>query len=780
MKPFLKNDEQRKPERKEVKRQAATPITVVDENFAKFTKGSESNPVPLEDDGYYIPDDLTNQPGWAGRGIAEAGGACAILYYDSDWYGTMAGFLDTPEMYLYGEATLTFKAKVLHKSEGELWVPICDAYDGPMDSKTFELTDQWQDFTFTTSGATAYDNNYFQFTPQECEILIDDVKIVVLHNKVKAPYTYAPENISLTSFRAGWESVVAPDRYILNVYSMEKPANSEQGVMFENFNNVNLNGNKIDTSNPNYPQGWKIDASDNVETGVGEGGSSVGLILNEEGQTIESADTPLPIKDFKFWVKPSNMDDEYYAYSLLQVSIYSQSGWEIIANLPNYWMNGEGGAYVFGPDAVGQGVSRIKLEYLQKGDAAVEFIVTDFDINYETGDEKVPFIDGKELDGETTTYVVEGLTPEKNYYYTVQAAIDDLVSEESYPQWVDGIVGLAPVALEATNVTENSFTACWEALPHATTYTVTVQQLTTAKEDMADVTVIEENFDKITWGTLEDPGYDFISPYDFGANGMANANWQATQPRWIEGMAGSAGTSWWGSAGIVASPALTLTNDGGEFDVEFTALSTVDNDVIFCMVLDNIDATEALDSQQLQLGAAAEKGTTKVHFGPSDVNRKNVMVAFMSKSGEMFFVDDIRVSQNLRAGEAVVSTYVSEDTSETSFNFSGLSSGSDYSYTVLGSTNKDFTAYVSESSNEILVKIATGVEKVGDAVFSYATADGAVIISGLNGGETVQLFDLQGRMIANVKARASELTLNAAQGLYLLRVDGKTVKVMVK
>ena len=33
---------------------------------------------------------------------------------------------------------------------------------------------------------------------------------------------------------------------------------------------------------------------------------------------------------------------------------------------------------------------------------------------------------------------------------------------------------------------------------------------------------------------------------------MANSLMDATQPRWANGMAGSAGTSWYGSAGLVS------------------------------------------------------------------------------------------------------------------------------------------------------------------------------------------------------------------------------------
>ena len=779
--PMTKEVKRQQKGRKTVAPLSVTPIIVVDENFSKFTKGSETSPERIEYQGYYIPDNLTAQPGWIGKGIAEAGGACAILNYYSDYYEEeMGGYLDTPAAYLYGEVTLTFKAKVINGKEGEIWVPLCDDYDGPLDSKTFQLTDQWQTFTFTTSDGTTYDN-YFQFTPEDCEVLIDDVVVSLVANKVEPPYTYPVENISLTSFKAAWESQLTPEKYILDVYSKERPAEFEEGTLTESFNGINLlpGTSEIDKENPNYPAGWTIDVAANTAKGQG---NSIALVLDQEGQAIVSPATPLPITSLKFWAKPSNMQTEEYYFSLIQVSVLSETGWVIIANIPNYWLESNGGFYLFDDEQIGEGATKIKISYLQSGSAEVAFAIDDITIGYASADVKVPFIDSKELDGDINTYIVEGIDPAKNYYYTVKAKIGDIVSKSSYPQWVDGISGIKPVALAATDVNLSGFTANWERLPHATKYTLKISELTTAHEYTPDVTVLAESFDKIETGTLENPGYDFISPFNFGENGMANADWQATQPRWIKGMAGSAGTSWYGSAGIVASPHLTLSNDGGEFDVEFSALSMQDNDEIFCMIIDNIDASQALDSRSLQLGHATELKSTKVHFGASETNRNNVMIAFMSKSGGMFFVDDIRISQNLRPGEALVSTYATEFLGDvSSYVLTGLSSDKDYSYNVVASTYKEFTDFVSNVSNEIRVDIASGVEYLTNDELEICISGNTITVSRVNPGVIVRLYDMQGREVNEAKAASSVVTLHGIPaGIYILTTEGRQTKLIVK
>ena len=62
----------------------------------------------------------------------------------------------------------------------------------------------------------------------------------------------------------------------------------------------------------------------------------------------------------------------------------------------------------------------------------------------------------------------------------------------------------------------------------------------------------------------------------------------------------------------------------------------------------------------------------------SDENRSDVIIAFMSMSGLTFFIDDVRISQNLKAGESLVSDQTSVVTSEPP-TISSLPEGSSYS-----------------------------------------------------------------------------------------------------
>ena len=79
---------------------------------------------------------------------------------------------------------------------------------------------------------------------------------------------------------------------------------------------------------------------------------------------------------------------------------------------------------------------------------------------------------------DTVSTTISGLTPETTYYITVAATHGIALSEASEPATATtdqpGISYFAPTAVEATNVTFNSFTANWQALNGADGYLLSV------------------------------------------------------------------------------------------------------------------------------------------------------------------------------------------------------------------------------------------------------------------------------------------------------------------
>ena len=99
--------------------QVRAAVTLLDEDFSKFTEGTEAEPddVNIADNQTgVIPAEYTNVPGWSGAAIYQAGQTCAIrlgLFLDgsSSQPVSLPGVLYTPVGNYAGNGTLTFRAK---------------------------------------------------------------------------------------------------------------------------------------------------------------------------------------------------------------------------------------------------------------------------------------------------------------------------------------------------------------------------------------------------------------------------------------------------------------------------------------------------------------------------------------------------------------------------------------------------------------------------------------------------------------------------------------------
>jgi len=705
---------------------------VLEEDFSLFSAGSEEAPDGniISDSGNRVPDEYTQMPGWVGGGVYQAGGICLLgdflNYYDEPDFG----FISTPVMELYGTVNLTFRARATEGSTTSLWVAFCDDYSGPIDNKDCALTTEWTEFSFTsTKGAFDAPCN-FQFQAENGNVLLDDIRIERTIDRIAAPTALPAVNKSLTEFEARWEPTTAPG-HLLSVYYKEKPVDPKKETVSENFDGIKLSadGKTIDTTAPNYPEGWSISVSEGGEADMttAEGtynSAPQAIVLDTEGERIMSAPTALPIKSFKFWIRPSVVDPN--SYCMVGVRLYGDSGnkTDHIANIPTNWLNADGGWYEFKGDQIGEGYNQVELCY-EYQDSDISFAIDDLTIECEEQATDKYILEDLSVEGES--YAVSGIDPEKDYYYYVRARDGEIVSDTSYPVWVDGLTGLKVNALAASEVNATGFTANWERMPHAEAYTVSVSNVVKANEPMSGVTVLSENFDKITEGTPEQPGTDWVN-VNLGERGLANSDWILTNPAWAAGMAGTNGTTWYGAAGLVVSPRLSLSNNGGTFTVEANVYTSCDKvpgteepEEIFVMLLNEITDNQASAALSIVCENTGFNHGTLTFNG---LGRDNVLVAFMSKSGQRFFVDDVTISQDLLAGESLVSLPVATATTEAcSYTFNGLDGNMAHGYTVVAKRNKNFTDYVTDPSDIVTVEsVPTGVENVavdGSKVTAY-------------------------------------------------------------
>ena len=702
----------------------SAPLVVLEEDFLLCTAGTPEKPdtmniAPGTNYVYEVDAAYTHQPHWSGYYVFQAGGCVAISEYD--YYGYMyGGHISTPEAELYGEVTVTFRARRAGTTPnaGKLDLSLCDNTSGRLESVEFELTTEWQDFTWTSNKGTFNNKNIFQFSTVGGTILIDDIKVTRLRNRTPGVVANLPKNNSATEFVANWQrsQVAEIDGYLFSVWCKEMPKEEVSGSLSYDFESINVksDGQTIDADNPGYPEGWTIDVSSQgskdmcTTTGDYKSGKQA-IHFDAEGDYILTPETPAPIHKISFWVKPSSMAEEEYNYSMVGVQVKNMDGeWEAIANLPNYWMEKKGGYLSFEGDELGHYINQIKLVCV--GSYGITFAIDDITLEYKTQPMPKALITDTLL---TDTFcVVSGIDPSVEHFYNVKVKEGDMISEPSEDIWVDGIRGVTPVALPATDVTENSFTANWEKNYNAGSYKLSILQTTTTKVDNEEVVILEEDFSGITDGTFDNPGFSWDLVHNLSENGQSEHDWLLTYPRWVVGMAGSQGPNYYsGKAGLVVGPEMKFGNNAVK--VSFKAYNKVAGDRLWVMIIKDHEATQA------EIGIPVAFSTTgsgyitdSVVLSGVDFGNAPLHVAFMSEQGE-FYVDDIRISFIVpTAGTIVEIPYKTIETPETSYTLTDLPMG-DYAYQVLVKRTKDFLTYTSNYSNRIDVKLlSTDVKNI--------------------------------------------------------------------
>lgn len=768
---------------------------VYSEDFSKFTAGSEDAPDATDisgsqAEGYVINPDYLSQPGWYGKGVHQAGGACAIRIYEYQYEGypevyTACGYISTPESEFFGDVEVTFRARKF-AGDGTFWVGLCDNAQGPVDEKVFTLTEEWAEYSFKSNKGTFAANNVIQFAARnETEVLIDDIVIKRAITKTETPQVLPALNKSFDEFVARWNPTKTADKYLFNVFKKVDNPDHVEGTLKENFDAINVkeDGISIDTDKPNYPEGWNIDVSTNGSQDMckDEGMYSTApqsIVLDEVGDYIETPILPAPAKEIRFWIYPSSYDYEY-TISMFSVLIHNakEDTWTPIANIPNYYLQPYGIVYKFTKEQIGLGIDQVRFEYIQKGEKAVKFIIDDVEVDYATQKLDVPVLENVETTD--TFYVVKGIEPENEHYYYVQAVQGDLISDRTPYVWVDGYVGLKPVINMPTNVTQTSFDISWTKFNNNPSYVVDISRVVEAKEDMQGVTILEEGFDKIETGTFDMPGMDWNPRYDFGANGMCDSHWTADQAQWIEGMAGTRGTNaWTGIPGFISSPKLNLSNNGGAFDVELTVYTMMDNDEVAVMIQKNLDENATLYKTFKCEGALGTYSAT-VNF--EEGGEKDCHISIMSLNGNPIFLDNIKITQNLKKGEMATSPFRITNTTENKLSVTDLPAGSDYGVQVKAMTVKDYYTYTSEASDVMVVytSVPTGINNVEDNGINIVAVEGGVRIMGAPDGSRAEVFNIQGQLV-NVVTVNDNADIQLPRGIYVVKVTGKQVKVVVR
>lgn len=328
---------------------------------------------------------------------------------------------------------------------------------------------------------------------------------------------------------------------------------------------------------------------------------------------------------------------------------------------------------------------------------------------YSKGENDAPIyvVENQFIQGSSaTTYKVTDLDPSKTYYFVVRATNGTATSDNSNEVKVVKVVTEldAPVALDATNVTEDGFTANWNAVEGATGYELSLAKVETLKEDKT-AEVAHEDFAGITEGTIQQPSYPSLQEYlDKYTN---EAGWYAYGHLYANGYLGLSPFS--STPASLTSPAKDLSASNGKFTVKVKMAATqygqmIEGEVV---TINLYNGQEVVETKEVTLAKDFQEYTIEFTKGAAE---SYVEFSYPSTTNRVW-IDEVTISQAKKAGDKLVSLMGSMDVdNETSIDVEvPLSDEITYVYTVRAYVETvvggEVANLYSNASNEVEVSL---------------------------------------------------------------------------
>lgn len=660
-----------------------SPVTVwgqenqsISEDFSLFTAGSEDSPSAVinETDGT-IPSSYFHQSGWTGYGVHQAGGSCALISPDA--YGAQ---LNTVVGNYDGSYVVKVRAKTLPSNRQDnarvnigLWEDAPNQYNQTQYYENFVTTkSEWREFTYEFNN-TAYagsDRMFVAFYTND-QVLIDDIS-VFKPETLTAPVTYRATDYTPDGFTAHWSPVENATHYLFSLYHNEATPVTEEHSFTENFSSL---------ATGRLPEGWGYTSTSGAAPELYQNPSEdvPSALMFRNGDVVTMPDNggrftslsfsliecKLPKDPTDLWGTELHVDlwngVNWVEFTTIQIDA-SEYGNQLIHDID--WSR------FMEKDKYKCQTVRFRMSGLPDDCA---FGLTNF--AWSTKSSSTLVYDIRDLRVEDTQYTLTGLDEATDYFYTVKACNETMTSVPSASMEANGLP--APTVEKATNVTADGFTAHWQPVAKATGYEVSHFDVYTAPADVSGYVVLSEDFSKIA-----NTGVGIDRPFAFqnsnyvklGDDMVYREGWQCLWGGYADGCFVGTGLTDYNISGELLTPELTLSNANGLYRVKVTARSMLKEDCL--------QVYGRKSGQGVQFDLSPDEWRTF----ESDVTGGQLadIVVFTTENHYPFIIDDIKITQDLKAGDHVyeyMATSPLIDGSETEYALEGLDApAADHSY----------------------------------------------------------------------------------------------------
>ena len=381
-----------------------------------------------------------------------------------------------------------------------------------------------------------------------------------------------------------------------------------------------------------------------------------------------------------------------------------------------------------------------------------------------------------------TSMVVTVPDSNQKYYYCVSAKAGDNVSMPSEEQ--DVVIRIneldAPVALEASDVDDNGFTANWEATENAESYKVSVYATETLSEGRT-VELVNEDFAGITEGTIDyvefPPLQEYLDAY------TTVPGWYAVNHVYASGYLG---ISPYGGEGSLQTPFLDLSSSNGAFvvDIVMAEYSYGDYFTGTTVKVELVDATDnVLESHDVVLDA----GEFKLYTVEFANGAANTAVKVVYDGSSKMFIDEMSVKQDYAAGDVINTLVADQETTELSYRFDfDMTSETTYSYCVTAQAatiddGGNDVVIESEPSNMITVENPLdGVNTIDEVASAKVFVRSGKLVVNLAGDDAISVYGIDGRLAGVYDGVTGENVIEA-DGIVIVKLgSGEVFKAVVK
>lgn len=637
---------------------ASAQTTDISEDFSLFTEGSEDSPSSAinSEDGV-IPARYFNTTGWSGYGVHQAGGACALI--SPDQYGAQ---LNTVVGTYTGAYVVKVRAKTLgsnYQNNTRLNIGLWEEGESQYNQTTYyenyvTTKSEWREFTFKFNNNSSYANSNRMFVAFHTDgnVLIDDIHIYK-SKELTAPKAYRATNFTVDGFTANWAPVENATHYLFSLFHNEKTPVTQNLDFMEDFSSL---------SNGTLPEGWTYTPGTSgaaPEQYVNEEGGVPSAIKIKNGDVLTLPDNGGRLTELTFSLieckMPRNVEDLYGTE--LIVEMWDGFNWKVFTTVQidaseygSQLRHDFDWSRFFKKDQYKSTAIRFRMSGLPDDCA---FGLTDFKWSTESSSTLVYDLKDEKVEG--TSYVVSGMDPETDYSYTIKAVNGDDISAPSSAMEANGLA--SPIVGAATDLNHDSYTANWQAVPKASYYEVTNYDTYVAPEEEKAFVVLNEDFSKIadTGVTIERPMAFQNSNYiTLGSNMTYRSGWQCIWGGYADGCFVGTGMTEYNLSGELLTPVLTLSNDEGRFHVKVTARSMVKDDVLIVYSKGS--------------GKGVRLNITPDEWRTFDADftdgQESDIVVFTTENHYPFIIDDIKITQNLSAGDRVYENLLTYTTDE--------------------------------------------------------------------------------------------------------------------